>query len=985
MINRYLPNMQKQTISFKAVRLCTLLILLLTSPMIHAQLNFQLNGNDVQSKFIEDWQRNKTVELSCTNSSSDSNIVSFRSSLWWNDSILCAYSHDSIGRPFQDTLFPGTNYFYLNSLLPISSTYLVDSFATSYELNGELMEGDFKVYVSVVRNDSIIFTDSLEFAVDPYMAPGLEAPYDNCNIYRNGTPSVAFTWYPVSPTPTNSVVYHFKLFEFPIDSSTWEQVHFIELDSNSDSDTAFYDFNPVWFDESLPLSQNIEKMAKTAPSVYEAQVTDMTELYLPSHICELLYNNYTGGKTRYGWSVTSFDASTGLEIGSNEGMSYPFVFNLTNQASDTIYILNKSGNYCASDGFELGRADGWRFWKGKVNPIFFGLARSIKWDNEGKVTGYHEVLPYQPDALLGTTLYTTTSSSNLYSLRVGNTTVGGYASRVIHSFTVDANMTSLLLSYAMILGESDHIRSIDPFYEIKIYRNGYASFPFFKEKKNVKNTGTLLPSPGPGSYLYTPWDCYEIDLSERIGQTITIEIVTADCAEGGHLGYGYVDFCAITFVTTSFTTNKTVYCLTDDVIANGSNTEGETRHEWIIEKCDQNGIVIPGTTHRREFSGIAGQFDVRAFYEERGETFSCNSYYKVSLKAWNGCNMGPVFSKVIQFSCPPDGQAGPNYCCPNKSCSPITLGPSSAVSGLTYSWAPINGACATCITNTSTANPTYNVATSSSIYQDDYLLTVTDPNGCSSTDVATIYFQAPTIGQIDTTPVECGVTFSVSATAAHIIEWWVSRDGGPLEFYGYADEITVSKQSSDPNAFDVYWVRATNACGTSAWQRDTVFPGTSMYGMMSDITYVNTFSYGASQEINRRFTIFDYNKDLGEPNSYNVKEWELWIMDRNGAIWKVNSGSRVAGTTKNGDIYWDGRINGKYVPAGKYTWFLKYTNCQYTNMNYHQANHIEVQEHCNKVKKNWDFRRFIGLKWCDEWEWLSLMNHQTYGDVYVYP
>ncbi|MBQ0960283.1 hypothetical protein KAK06_15115 [Ideonella sp. 4Y11] len=42
-------------------------------------------------------------------------------------------------------------------------------------------------------------------------------------------------------------------------------------------------------------------------------------------------------------------------------------------------------------------------------------------------------------------------------------------------------------------------------------------------------------------YLYKDWSCAQIDLSTHLGQQVTVEFITADCAHTGHFSYAYID------------------------------------------------------------------------------------------------------------------------------------------------------------------------------------------------------------------------------------------------------------------------------------------------------------------------------------------------------------------------------------------------------------------------------------------------------------
>ena len=64
---------------------------------------------------------------------------------------------------------------------------------------------------------------------------------------------------------------------------------------------------------------------------------------------------------------------------------------------------------------------------------------------------------------------------------------------------------------------------------------GLPNYPFFQ---------TIPNHPQYGTILYQNWSCAQIDLSQHVGKTVTIEFVTEDCTKSAHFGYAYIDnFC----------------------------------------------------------------------------------------------------------------------------------------------------------------------------------------------------------------------------------------------------------------------------------------------------------------------------------------------------------------------------------------------------------------------------------------------------------
>ena len=92
-----------------------------------------------------------------------------------------------------------------------------------------------------------------------------------------------------------------------------------------------------------------------------------------------------------------------------------------------------------------------------------------------------------------------------------------------------------------------HPANIQPYFEVRVLESGVAipglvnlgngssklvadsSNPFFQIKA------------GPTPIVFKDWSCAQINLSQQVGKTVTVEFVTQDCGAGGHWGYAYID------------------------------------------------------------------------------------------------------------------------------------------------------------------------------------------------------------------------------------------------------------------------------------------------------------------------------------------------------------------------------------------------------------------------------------------------------------
>jgi peroxiredoxin len=156
------------------------------------------------------------------------------------------------------------------------------------------------------------------------------------------------------------------------------------------------------------------------------------------------------------------------------------------------------------------------------------------------------------DPTIGGTLLPLTAPGSTRAVRIGNSASGGGSELLSKTFTVTAAESLISFWYAAVFQDPGHPLSRQPSFWVRITNtstgveipnlvdlgNGTSKLvadganPFFQKK------------PGNNAILYKNWTCAQINLSQQIGKTVTIEFVTEDCAEGGHYGYAYLDnFC----------------------------------------------------------------------------------------------------------------------------------------------------------------------------------------------------------------------------------------------------------------------------------------------------------------------------------------------------------------------------------------------------------------------------------------------------------
>lgn len=131
-----------------------------------------------------------------------------------------------------------------------------------------------------------------------------------------------------------------------------------------------------------------------------------------------------------------------------------------------------------------------------------------------------------------------------YSVKLGNNLVNRQAERISYSFKIPDGETdySLVYQYAVVLQDPNHLPQEQPRFTAKVYdlaTKEYiscATFDFIATSNMpgfVRSTATNV--------WYKPWTSVTLNLSNYAGKTVILEFTTADCTQGAHFGYAYID------------------------------------------------------------------------------------------------------------------------------------------------------------------------------------------------------------------------------------------------------------------------------------------------------------------------------------------------------------------------------------------------------------------------------------------------------------
>lgn len=173
------------------------------------------------------------------------------------------------------------------------------------------------------------------------------------------------------------------------------------------------------------------------------------------------------------------------------------------------------------------------------------------------------------DPTLGALLQQVRPGGGGSAVRIGNTAVNYGAELLAKSFKVSALDAIVGFSYALVMQNpighgaahqpSFTVRVLDasgtditnniPGGRVKLAPGATpnvlvadAANPFFQTFGSSSGGGPV--GGGGEKIVYKDWTCAEINLSDLIGQDVTVEFITIDCGYGGHYAYAYIDdFC----------------------------------------------------------------------------------------------------------------------------------------------------------------------------------------------------------------------------------------------------------------------------------------------------------------------------------------------------------------------------------------------------------------------------------------------------------
>lgn len=580
-----------------------------------------------------------------------------------------------------------------------------------------------------------------------------------------------------------------------------------------------------------------------------------------------------------------------------------------------------SGQECdilmANSGLELNNFDSW---KGKRGVVSCFPKQRVRSTSIGFYSLNHRIVSLGQDCDVPkiNTVY-----EGMYGLMLGGKGVGNNekASYATYTFEVNNDNKEFYFHYSLILQNPNHTSECN---------NPYFKYRIFTSSKNIKKEKIIADSSNPffetavgecdaRPLVYSNWTCERTDLSEYVGECVSIEFLVADCTDGGHWAVAYIDGLGVdpepNLVSEfDFSGSDIGYCLGESIVIDGAASENEASYFISIEESDPNmGRPNPSSELSKWFVGEEVSYmDISNLYEDLGGTWKCNTYYRVKLAVSSSCGGWVEKTKLLKISCP-EVSAGLDICCEED----VSVGSVGNSTSYSYSWSPETGL--------ADKNNQFTVVDCKSGQISDFdsfqfKLTATDEFGCTDVDQVTIFNVKPGI-TLESEKVEC-CKFRIVAQVYDAIS------------FEWSNGITDSKSIlvDEPG---VYSIKASNPCGSTK-EFITI-------DEVSSIEYRENIIFNQNQQ---DFQYYISRKSMSEPNFFQVTHvvnpqptvgfyyatsYKMDIYNRWGdKIHSIEKHTQNCIGFENNSIVWDGSIAGQPVQSGAYTGKLYFKNCIHT-------------------------------------------------------
>jgi gliding motility-associated-like protein len=246
--------------------------------------------------------------------------------------------------------------------------------------------------------------------------------------------------------------------------------------------------------------------------------------------------------------------------------------------------LGQNQSNCPNSNFSHGDFSSWEGYYGNFwNPAH----------NKGFAPSRHTII--QDPAILDINTcdgLNPIPSGEKYSARLGNDDVNSQAEQLRYSVEVTEETNLFIYRYAVVLEDPGHDSSEQPNFTIEVADTSgkvidpVCGYYFVYAHQGIPTWHSC------GEVIWKDWTTVGIDLTQYMGQTISIIFTTRDCAKSGHFGYAYLSaYCGQVQIAFSFCPGDTVASVTAPpgfsyLWSNGDTTQTRTIYNPVYGMVD---------------------------------------------------------------------------------------------------------------------------------------------------------------------------------------------------------------------------------------------------------------------------------------------------------------------------------------------------------------------------------------------------------------
>lgn len=312
-----------------------------------------------------------------------------------------------------------------------------------------------------------------------------------------------------------------------------------------------------------------------------------------------------------------------------------------------LIICVNSNNFfaqCENSDFESGSLVNWMG--------FTGGCCGINTPQQGFVNGRHTITQisngFDPQVIPCFELPVVSNDGD-FSCRLGNSDVGAEAERLQFDFLVTPESNLIIYKYAVVLEDPGHDIAEQPRFEVQVKTASGSPIPctFYQ----VSAAANLEGFQNCGGLVFKDWTTVGVDVSDYLGQIVTLDLATGDCSQGGHFGYAYVDakctsltldarFCSLAnSATISAPDGFTYFWSTGETTKEITITNPQQGQEYSCQLTSVTGCqALLSTT--LEFSDVDAQIEVLSactnFIELLNNSVNVNGYVDSVIWTVNG-------------------------------------------------------------------------------------------------------------------------------------------------------------------------------------------------------------------------------------------------------------------------------------------------------------------------------------------------------------